>query len=338
MLLSERLTKRQPFSVMIQLGGLASVEELAQYPSHYHKEMGMSSEWKFAYHILRVIPLDPPLPLLEVQNNIPPMEIQNAAVLELLNNILCRNQIESTGQVVTLSPEAHHQVKIADTAECKETRPKKKQKIKPFIRAVCYRPQHSNRYTFQAFWGNVLPKDRIYYHTEKQFSKHMRILLQEFKKHPNRVFQIEGERNQNLKIQSDEGLAWPFPKYQEEGAHCVRNSLRNIGIDVHCEAFTCFRMTVDKLAAQSGFGFHIKRIRRFDVRTCFQKGLFAFSTSSAHCLSSVDGVFLDTDPRYPYPTRDLASLDIGSIETIYEFTPRTLKKKKKKQKKVVEQK
>jgi len=172
----------------------------------------------------------------------------------------------------------------------------------------------------------------LHYHKLDEFGPDLNLLATKARNAPGRAFQVDGARTAQHCSQVDTTeLTWPVePIHQEKGKLCVQNALLNIGVGQdHLDAIgvdnlDSLRNVVDKLTKRPCFKFSINRIRHLSdvVPDIFACGRYVFSTIDGHCLSVIDGLFLDTDPQFPSPTRDLQSLGLRDIVTVYRFTSR----------------
>jgi len=204
-------------------------------------------------------------------------------------------------------------------------------RARSFIRALCYELDGEVAgFPFKAYW--TTEDNEIHYHKFREFkSAFMRNFAKKCMRCPGVVMQVEGARQSKKQrvAQYDEGIRWPREIHQNKDAHCVRNALLNLGVPRRfldgCDGIDTLRQCVDMLAKQRRFPFYVRRIRRFSVPDCFLRGRFVFAADT-HCYTAINGVYLDTDPRWPFPTRDLGALGVGNIITVYQFTRRRFRK------------
>lgn len=207
-----------------------------------------------------------------------------------------------------------------------------KNRINPteYIITIWYEPNGPRpEYPWKALYAGIgitAWENDVHYHKLEEFGPDLQLLALAAMKEPNTAFQVDGSRYDS----QPESSGVKSSIHQSSDGWCVRNALLNVGVDVkHLDAIgvhklDTLRRVVDRLTKRKHFPFAIKRITHLamNVPHIFETGRYVFSSLAGHCMSVTDGLFCDTDPTYPSPTRDLQSLHVGNIITVYRFTPR----------------
>jgi hypothetical protein len=117
------------------------------------------------------------------------------------------------------------------------------------------------------------------------------------------------------------GFVWPLPTKKFRDCFCALAACFNAGIDVTEKEFSPF-MSLRAMVTEVG--------RRKGSRWKFHRraapgdhGVFVLSAHN-HCFTVIDGWYLDSDERFPYPVRDenVALLRIFRIDDCYEVVKR----------------
>lgn len=203
-----------------------------------------------------------------------------------------------------------------------------------YIITMWYTPEDKPKFPFKCLYagtGIVPGENDVHHHHMTDFGPDLQRFAKKLMVTPNQAAQVDGAREDEKSCvsQVDAGLSWPIePRFQTDGKLCVKNALLNIGIDSSylddIDNLDSLRNVVNKLTKRKCFNFSINKITHLThvIPHIFESGCYVFATIDGHCLSVFDGVFLDTDPKYPFPTRDLHSLKISTIVTVYRFTHR----------------
>lgn len=310
--LSKSSKKRQrddsaaKYKVMVQLGRLATQSELDKYPADYHKSMGQTKQRCFAYPILQRFNCNV---TLHKKNNIDPVAIA------------WRPDIEKLAAIIFVDPTPAAAAPSAAPIPNDE----------PIAVAVKYVKKPDYDKTDGV--GNYLvryEKDNApmtyYFHEATDFvgTNMKAAFLKKCKNDPQKWFTVDGDKkHKSVEEQKDESLEWPFPIHQEIGGNCVKNAFLNLGVDEH------FLQSVPRIATIGNVIHLLMHAKKFPFQICSRQqtqnvGKFVLNTEG-HCLSLCDGVYLDTDSDYPFPSSTLESLDVTKISKIYELVPRKVK-------------